>query len=79
MDWKTTITEIMSTGWTQKQIAAFCNCGQSNVSDLLLGKVKTPGYDLGVKLLQLRRRCRRKLARAPKVIKTVRSSAMRAE
>ncbi len=79
MDWKTTITEIASTGLTQKQIAAYCDCGQSNISDLLLGKVKSPSYDLGDKLLRLRRRRRRKLARAPKTIKTVRSSAMRAE
>lgn len=53
MDWKKIIKELMNTGLTQSQIASRCNTGQSNISGLLTGKRKSPGWSLGESLLKL--------------------------
>ena len=53
MDWKRLIDELMASGMSQAQIAAVCETGQSHISALRLGKRRSPGWDLGQRLVLL--------------------------
>ncbi len=55
MDWKSLITELQERGFTQPQIAAFCECGQATISDLANGNTKEPRHSLGESLRRLHR------------------------
>lgn len=66
MDWAQIIKDISSTGLRQEQIAAFCGCGQSTISDLAVKKGREPGYSLGTKLRELHKRCQRHVNLAAK-------------
>jgi transcriptional regulator with XRE-family HTH domain len=64
MDWKLIISELQSAGITQVQIAQICGCGQATVSELRTGLIFRPNYELGTKLLDLRKRNIRKINKA---------------
>ncbi len=66
MDWVQIIKDIVSTGVRQEQIATYCGCGQSTISDLLVKKGRDPSYSLGAKLLLLHKRCQRHVSLAVK-------------
>ena len=53
MDWKNIISQLISKGYTQQQIAQKCGCGQATISELLRGETQSPRFDLGQKLLDL--------------------------
>jgi transcriptional regulator with XRE-family HTH domain len=53
MDWKTLIDELVAAGLSQAKIAAECGTSQSHISGLYRGARKTPGWDLGNKLISL--------------------------
>jgi transcriptional regulator with XRE-family HTH domain len=63
MNFQQIIDELISSGLTQRQIAADCGCGQSTLSEIKSGAIRAPGYRLGVALTQLLTRQRRKVAR----------------
>lgn len=54
MDWKTLLADLDAAGFTQAAIAARCGVAQSTVSDLARGATKSPGFDFGQRLIELR-------------------------
>jgi transcriptional regulator with XRE-family HTH domain len=54
MDWKRLINELMEAGHTQTRIGEVCGVAQSTISDLARGASKSPTYELGAKLIELR-------------------------
>lgn len=56
MDWKTLIENLTAKGWKQQQIADFCGCAQSVISELAAGKVKNPRFSTGQALIAIGRR-----------------------
>lgn len=53
MNWTNIISDLSVIGMTQKEIADYCDCGQSTISDIFTGGIKTPSYSLGVRLISL--------------------------
>lgn len=53
MDWKNIISQLISKGYTQQQLAQKCGCGQATISELFRGETQSPRFDLGRKLLVL--------------------------
>jgi transcriptional regulator with XRE-family HTH domain len=53
MDWQSLIADLKSRNLTQHDIAAFCKCKQSTVSDLSRGITKRPNFELGQALIAL--------------------------
>lgn len=62
MDWTKIIQDLLDSGLTQAQIAEKCATGQSYISGLYRGERKCPNYDLGVAILALHKRQKRKAA-----------------
>lgn len=62
MNWVETIALLKEAGYTQPQIAEFCKCGQSTISELATGETKEPRYSTGQALQQLAAKARRRLA-----------------
>jgi predicted XRE-type DNA-binding protein len=56
MDWKTLIENLTAKGWKQQQIAEFCGCQQSVISELATGKTKNPRFSTGQALIAMGRR-----------------------
>lgn len=56
MDWKTLIETLTAKGWKQQQIAEFCGCAQSVISELATGKVKNPRFTTGQALIAMGKR-----------------------
>lgn len=54
MDWKKLVAELDAAGYTQAAIATHCGVAQSTVSDLARGATKSPGFEFGRKLIELR-------------------------
>lgn len=62
-DWGALISELLDNhGMSQPQIAAFCHCSQSTVSDLARGETKDPRHRIGEALRALRMLKRREAA-----------------
>lgn len=53
MDWKTIILGLSASGLTQAEIAKYCGCGQSTISELLRGEIRDPAYRIGSRLIEL--------------------------
>lgn len=53
MDWKTLIQSLIDKGGTQAEIAAYCKCTQSAISDLARGVTTNPSFALGDALRKL--------------------------
>lgn len=53
MNWSQLIRELSERGVTQKEIADYCGCGQSTVSELLRGEIKEPSWSIGSALTAL--------------------------
>lgn len=53
MNWKALIRDLIETGLTQQQIAQACGTGQSHISALARGSRKSPGWELGERILRL--------------------------
>jgi len=53
MDWKSAIASLQGRGLTQPQIAAWCGCGQSTISELAVGRTKDPRDSTGQALRSL--------------------------
>lgn len=60
MNWPELIQSIMNRGVSQVEISRRLGCGQSTISNLLIGRVKEPGHALGQALIQLERNTRRR-------------------
>lgn len=60
MNWPKLIKDLTSAGLTQVRIAELCDVAQSTISDLGSGKIKSPSYALGVRLIELHRQQRSK-------------------
>lgn len=56
MDWKTLIENLTAKGWKQQQIADYCGCEQSVISDLATGKTKNPRFSTGQALIKMGKR-----------------------
>jgi transcriptional regulator with XRE-family HTH domain len=52
MDWKKLLSEISGAGLTQKEVADYCGCSQSTISELSRGEIKEPAHSLGEKLIE---------------------------
>ncbi len=55
MNWPQLIADLTAAGMTQTEIATECGVGQSTVSELLRGTIKSPSYELGSSLVTLHR------------------------
>lgn len=68
MNFQTVITELTKLGYTQTAIAAECGCAKSTITEIKLGAIAMPSWDLGQKLSDLHKRAvaanRRKKARS---------------
>ena len=53
MDWKKLLQDLTEIGQTQVQIAERCGAAQSTVSELARGRIKSPSFELGTKLVAL--------------------------
>ncbi len=53
MDWKKLLAELSEAGVTQTEIASECGVAQSTISDLNRGASKSPGFELGSRLVAL--------------------------
>jgi hypothetical protein len=60
MNWSTIIEDLQKAGYSQKQIAQYCNCSQGAISQIkskfsqkCTGNNKTVSFDLGNKLIDL--------------------------
>ena len=53
MNWTSIIQDLLGAGMTQVEIANCCDTGQGHISDLMRGKRRQPGWDLGNRLLSL--------------------------
>lgn len=56
MNWKSIVSDLMSAGLKQSDIAKACECGQASISELHTGHVSNPSSKLGFALLDLHRR-----------------------
>ena len=56
MNWETIISELMGAGLSQELIAKKCGTSQSNISSLLNGSRKSPGWPIGDSLIRLHKR-----------------------
>ncbi len=65
MDWSAIISELESMGFRQIDIGAACECRQSTISGLKLGR-RRAGYELGTRLVTFLNQQRRKRSRAVK-------------
>lgn len=45
--------KLRTAGYTQWDIARFCGCGQSSISDIASGKTLDPSYSVGAALIRL--------------------------
>lgn len=59
MDWKALLGALSAAGQTQAQIAADCGVAQSTISDLSCGRTKSPSFELGRRLIALRKKSKR--------------------
>lgn len=66
MNWVETIALLKRAGFTQPEIADYCGCAQSTISDLSTGKSATCRYPIGEALKELAGKARRRLAHAEK-------------
>lgn len=57
--------EITDAEFTQQDIAAYCECGQSTISDLFRGVTKQPSYQVGERLVAMRNGIEKKAAPKP--------------
>lgn len=55
MDWTKLIAELTAAKLTQARVAELCGVAQSTISDLARGSSKSPAWELGQKLVALRR------------------------
>lgn len=62
MDWKNVISELVSDGYTQPQLAHLCNCSQTTISELATGKTSQPRFSTGDALIKLHKKVQRKRA-----------------
>lgn len=62
MNWAETIALLKQAGYGQAEVARICRCGQSTINELATGKTKQPRYALGLALLALEAKAKRKLA-----------------
>lgn len=64
MDWVSFMAELQGFGLSQQEIAEWCGCGQSTISDLARGDAKDPRDSLGQRLrtLMLMKRAERAAA-----------------
>ena len=53
IDWPPIIRALVASGLTQPKIAEACSCGQSTISDMLLGKTSDPRTSTGLLVLGL--------------------------
>jgi transcriptional regulator with XRE-family HTH domain len=53
MDWKSIITDLRNAGMTQKEIADEMGGGDSRVSEVLSGRIKSLRYEHGQALVRL--------------------------
>lgn len=53
MNWKNLIAEIMAAGYTQDEIADYCDCAQASISDIHRKRTTEPRHALGEKLKQM--------------------------
>ncbi len=58
MDWQSLIKELQAAGYTQVKLGAECGCAQTTISDLARGVTKTPGFTVGMKLMELAQKAR---------------------
>lgn len=63
MNTQSMLTELSALGMTQYQIAEACGISQPYVSDLIVGRRKTPGLDIGLRIINLHKRMMRKQRR----------------
>jgi hypothetical protein len=62
-DWSALIAELTDVhDMSQSQIAAYCDCGQTTISDLLRRDTKDPRWRIGERLRALRSAKRREAA-----------------
>jgi len=47
MDWIKLISELSASGVLQTEMANYCGCSQSTISDLARGVTKQPYYNIG--------------------------------
>jgi transcriptional regulator with XRE-family HTH domain len=62
MDWKNLISELLSEGYTQPQLAQLCCCSQTAISELATGKTSQPRFSTGDALIKLHKKAQRKRA-----------------
>ena len=53
MDWKKLLQELAEAGRTQVQIAEYCGAAQSTVSELSRGRIRSPSFEFGTRLIAL--------------------------
>lgn len=59
MNFDRLIDDLCAVGLTQTEIAKFCNCSQSAISDLQRGESQQPRYSVGKALIDLhKKRCK---------------------
>ena len=63
MNWTQLLIDLKSARLSQTQIAEFCGCGQTTISDLYAGKIKNPSYPIGLSLIALSKKYKRKINR----------------
>jgi len=67
MDWTNLLSELKEARVPQKEIAEFCGCSQSTISELSRGEIKEPAHSTGEKLIKFHARklaaAKRRLAR----------------
>jgi transcriptional regulator with XRE-family HTH domain len=62
MNWAETIALLKRAGYGQAKVARICGCGQSTINELATGTTKSPRFELGLALLKLEAKAKRKLA-----------------
>jgi hypothetical protein len=54
-DFRSVLAHLKLAGRTQVEIALYCGCGQSSISDIATGVTKDPSYSVGSALLRMAR------------------------
>jgi hypothetical protein len=55
VDFRYVIKSLSAAGYKQNELAHYCRCNQSSISDLVSGKTRDPSYFIGAKLMELQK------------------------
>lgn len=59
MNFPSLLADLKSWGHSGTDVAAYCQCAKSTISEISSGKIESPGYEIGAKIVALHDKAKR--------------------